>query len=216
MMSYRGISLYFSHYSHTLQWSQSLLSNLFFLHHWYMKSFGHMVTQWVYFDFVGLFCVNFDLIFLWVICSFMMVVVGVGFCYRLIGHLWVHDSGDGGSPGGDGFHCGFAVVSMDFSCGLGSWWWRVAVVVGVGFTISALLACFQWFVWVSVAGGFGFVHGGDGGACDLRFGFYLGIRFEFQFRYWVLFGFELVAVAVGGEIGLPAMMRERVWKRDKI
>ena len=50
----------------------------------------------------------------------------------------------------------------------------------------------------------------------MRFGFYLGIGFEFQFRYRVLFGFELVAVAVGGEIGLPAMMRESVWKRDKI
>ena len=30
-------------------------------------------------------------------------------------------------------HGGFAVVAVDFRCGLGSWWrWRVALVVGVG------------------------------------------------------------------------------------
>ena len=45
--------------------------------------------------------------------------------------MWVHDGGGGGSRGGGGFHCGFAIVAMDFYCGLGSWWWwRVAVVVG--------------------------------------------------------------------------------------
>ena len=48
------------------------------------------------------------------------------------------------------------------------------------------------------------------------FGFYLGIGFEFQFRYWVLFRFESVALAVGGEIGLPAMVRESVKKRQNL
>ena len=41
------------------------------------------------------------------------------------------------------------------------------------------------------------------------FEFYLGIGFEFEFGYWVLFKFELVAVIVGGEIGLPERERER-------
>ena len=77
------------------------------------------------------------------------------------------------------------------------WWWG-------GFHYRfAVLACFQWFVWVSIAGGFGFVHGG---ADDLCFGFYFGIGLEFQFGCWVLFGFEMVAMAMGGEIGLPTVI----------
>ena len=33
--------------------------------------------------------------------------------------MWVHDGGGGGSRGGGGFHCGFAIVAMDFYCGSG-------------------------------------------------------------------------------------------------
>ena len=72
------------------------------------------------------------------------------------------------------------------------------------------MVCLSFFCW-----GFWVCHGGDGGACDLCFGFYLGIGFKFQLGYWVLFGFELVAMVVGGEIGLLAMMREREWERDR-
>ena len=148
MMPCRWISLYFSHYSHTLQWSQSLLLNLFFLHHWYMKSFGHMVTQWAYFDFVGFFCVDFDLIFLWVICSFMMVVVGVGFCYSSsVGSWWWKW----------GFSWWWWVSLWVCYCGNGFLLWvRFMVVVegcrggGVGFTIG--LRC-----WLVFSGLFGFL-----------------------------------------------------------
>ena len=39
--------------------------------------------------------------------------------------------------------------------------------------------------------------------------FYLGIGFDFEFGFWVLFKFELVAMIVGGEIGLRERERER-------
>ena len=54
----------------------------------------------------------------------------------------------------------------------------------------------------------------------LGFGFCLGIRFEFWFRYWILFGFESATmVVVGGATGLldngGGWLRERERERER-
>ena len=85
---------------------------------------------------------------------------------------------------------------------------------GVGFTIGL----WWWLIFGGLfefllLGGFGFVHGSDDGG--RWFEFYLGIGFEFEFGYWVLFRFELAAVAVGGEIGLSAVMSGYERERER-